>query len=149
MYYFEDVENQKELKAILDSWVDTPYRHHCGVKGLGCDCMHLLARVFQELGLLVWRKNMIPEYPPDWHLHNTEERLLQGIKRELDVEEVSNLRNGDIMLFHFGKASSHSAIYFDGHIYQAETDIGVRRVQWPDRKWAKRRKYTLRVRSAK
>jgi hypothetical protein len=32
MYYFEDIEKQKDLKKVLDEWLDTPFRHHCGLK---------------------------------------------------------------------------------------------------------------------
>ena len=129
-YYFSDLEKQKELKKILDEWLGTPFRHHCGVKGGGTDCLHFVARVLEEMGILTWRKNMVPDYPRDWHLHNTRELLKEAIDRELKGEwkELNGFMNGDILLSHFGKAASHVGIYFDGHVYQAVERIGVIKV---------------------
>lgn len=146
-YYFDDKTKQIELKKILESWEDTPFRHHCGVKGMGTDCIFFVARVFEELGVLKWRKNLIPEYAPDWHLHNTEQRLFKGLVKELNVKPVGfeNLLNGDIILYQFGKASSHASILYDNHVYQAVNDIGIIRLHYLDETWNKRKEYNLRV----
>ena len=146
-YYFENLEKQKQLKKILDEWIGTPFRHHCGVKGLGCDCIHFVGRVLEEVGLLSWRKDLITDYPRDWHLHNTRELLKEGIERELDVEEVSldSLMNGDIILSYYGKASSHSALYFDDHVYQAMDGIGVVKIHFSDRYFRRHMKFAYRI----
>ena len=146
-YYFENLEKQKQLKKILDEWIGTPFRHHCGVKGLGCDCIHFVGRVLEEVGLLSWKKDLIADYPSDWHLHNTRELLKEAIERELNVEEVGfdNLINGDIILSHYGQASSHAAIYFDEHIYQAINDIGVCKTHISDRVFRRQMKFAYRI----
>ena len=146
-YFFEIKENEKALKRILDEWLDTPFRHHCGVKGKGTDCIHFPARVFEELGKLKWRKDIIPEYAKDWHLHRTEERLMNGILKELKVEKVnfSDLMNGDIILFQYGRASAHASIYYDKHTYQAINGIGVKRIAITDQDFKKRMKYAFRL----
>jgi cell wall-associated NlpC family hydrolase len=143
--YFEDIEEQNKLKKILDEWLDTPFRHHCGVKGLGCDCIHFVVRIFEELGLLI--DVVIPDYPKDWHLHNTRELLEEGILKNLNVEKVSlsNLMNGDIICSHFGKAASHAGIYFDGYVYQALNNIGVRKINFNDKKFRKRMRFAYRI----
>jgi len=145
MYYFESIQKQYELKQILDSWIGTPYRHWCGVKGQGADCIHFVARVFEEIGIK--EKFKIERYAPDWHLHNTNEKLLNGIFEQLKVEDVGyeNPISGDVILFHFGKASSHAAVYFDGYIYQAINGIGVQKINWNDNMWTKRRRFGLRL----
>ena len=145
MDYFEDIERQKKLKIILDSWIDTPFRHHCGVKGKGCDCIHFVARVFEEIGLLTLNK--VPNYPKDWHLHNTRELLSEAVESYLKVKkvELSGLKNGDLVLSHYGKASSHSAIYFDGYMYQAINNVGVRKINFKDDKFKKRMKFAYRI----
>ena len=147
MNYFDDKEKQAELKRIMDSWLHTPFRHHCGVKGRGCDCIHFVARVFEEMGILKWRKDMIPSYPKDWHLHNTRELLLERLVKELSVVEVdvNNPMNGDILLSHYGQAASHAAIYFDGHIYQSVTDIGVCKISFTDRVFRRQMRYGYRL----
>jgi len=149
MYFFDDIDKQKELKLILDSWVGTPFKHKTAVKGKGCDCIHLVGCVFQEMGLLVFNKKTVPDYPPDWHLHNTRELLSEGIISRLNVEkkDLNNLMNGDIILSHYGKASSHAGIYFDGYVYQALTRIGVKKINFKDQKYRKRMKFVYRVKT--
>jgi hypothetical protein len=157
-YYFDDLENQKRLKIILDEWLDppTPWRHRCGVKHLGTDCIHFVLRVSEELGLLKWRKDLIPDYPRDWHLHNTRELVSEGLKRELKVEKIDlgellkkislgELLNGDIIVSYFGKAASHAGFFFDGYVYQALENIGVCRMNVKDRYFLNRMKFAYRI----
>ena len=144
-YYFENAEKQEELKRILDEWKDTPFRHRCGVKKLGTDCIFFVARVLEELNIL--KMPEIPEYPPDWHLHQTQKLLVEGILQHLNVENVdfNNLLNGDLVLYFFGKAASHASIYYDDHTYQAVNDIGVIRLPFTDKFWFKRKRYNFRI----
>ena len=148
-YYFVSIENQERLKRVLDSWLipSTPFRHHCGVKGKGCDCIHFVARVFEELAILQWRKDLIPDYPRDWHLHRTQELLMQGILKELSVErvEISDLMNGDLVLFQYGRASAHAAIYYDRNLYQSITGVGVRKIAISEQEFRKRMTFAFRV----
>ncbi len=154
MYYFENKEEQEKLRRILGSWIDTPFRHHCGVKGLGCDCIHFVVRVLEELGILY--NVIIPNYPKDWHLHNTRELLEEGILRHLKVKKVtpsnfmskdaiSNFMNGDIVGSHFGQAASHAGVFFDGYVYQALNGIGVRKINFSDKKFRARMKFVYRI----
>ena len=147
MYYFEGLKEQNKLKKILDEWLNTPFRHHCGVKRLGCDCIHFVICVLDELGILILTKKTIPDYPKDWHLHNTRELLEEGIIKNLNVEKISlsNPVNGDLICSHFGKAASHAGIYFDGYIYQALNDIGVRKINFNDKKFRKRMRFAYRI----
>ena len=145
--FFETEAKQQELKKILDSWIGTPFRHHCGVKGLGCDCIHFVACVFDEMKIIKMTKKLIPDYPKDWHIHNTRELLLEGIKKFLKTEDVEfkNLKNGDIILSHYGKASSHIGIYLDGYVYQALEKIGVCKINIKDKKFKERMRFAVRI----
>lgn len=147
MYYFEDIERQKKLKISLDEWLGTPFRHHCGVKGFGCDCIYFVACILEEMNLLILTKKTIPDYPKDWHLHNTRELLEEGLFKTLNIEKVDldSLSNGDIILSHFGRAASHAGIYFDGYVYQALNDIGVRKINFNDKKFRKRMRFAYRI----
>jgi len=146
-YYFESEDRQKKLKEILESWLGTPWRHHCGVKGRGADCIHFVAEVLIECGALQRKKGMIPDYAPDWHLHKPNSRLWDGIRKALVVEHVnsSTFRNGDLMLFMYGRATSHSAIFLDGFLYQATTGVGVQKLRRDDKMFNKRLAYCLRL----
>lgn len=150
MNYFDDIEKQRQLKIILDSWIGpppTPYRHHCGVKGLGADCIHFVGRVLEEMGILKWRKGLIPDYPRDWHMHNTRELLLERLVKELNVvpADLNSPMNGDILLSHYGQAASHAGIYFDEHVYQAVDGIGVCTIHFSDTKFRQQMKFAFRV----
>lgn len=147
-YYFEDVEKQKELKKILDEWENTPFKHHIGVKGFGCDCIHFVGMVLNEMRLFVFNKKTVPDYPKDWHLHNTREILSEGIESRLNIEKKSindSLMNGDIILSHYGKAASHAGIFFDNYVHQALNDIGVKKIHISDQKFKKKMKFVYRI----
>lgn len=130
--FFESKERQDKLKTILDSWLDTPWRHHCGVKGKGTDCIFFVARVFQEVGAI--SKFEVRDYAPDWHLHRGNEYLYEGIIDQVPcvkIKNLKNLMNGDLVLYKYGRASAHSAIYFDKYIYEAtRSSGGVVRTNW-------------------
>jgi len=148
-YYFEDKEKDAQLKIILDEWLGTPFKHHCGVKKLGCDCIHFAIRVFEEMGIMTYTKSMIPDYPRDWHLHNTREALLEAILMHLDVEQIqlnSNAYlNGDIILSHYGQASSHVGILYGKHVYQSLTGLGVQKIHFDTPKFKKQMKFIFRI----
>ena len=143
-FYFDDIKKQKQLELILHSWLGTPYRHWAGVKGMGTDCIHFVARVLEEIGFGPFE---IPEYSRDWHFHNDIELLFNGIKDRLTVQSVDLNKplNGDIFLFKFGKTNSHSAIFYNEHLYQAVDKIGVLRLHWLDTKWHKRKQISFRI----
>lgn len=146
-YFFEVKENEISLKRILDEWLETPFRHRCGVKGKGCDCIHFVAKVLEELGIIKWRKDLIPDYPRDWHLHKTRELLYESLIKELNVEKANfdSLINGDIILSHYGKASSHASFFYGGYVYQALTGMGVKRISFNDQVFRDRMEFALRI----
>lgn len=147
MDYFETIERQKQLKKIMDEWLDTPFRHRCGVKKLGCDCIHFAARVAEEIGFLKWADDMIPDYPKDWHIHNTRELLKEALEKNPKIKRIAlfEVKNGDVLLSHFGMASSHIGFYFDGYMYQALNKIGVCRIRFSDKSFKKRMKFAYRL----
>lgn len=145
MNYFEGIEKQEQLKKILNEWIGTPFKHHCGVKNLGCDCIHFVYKVFEEMGIV--KIKTIPVYGKDWHVHNTRELLSEAIEKHLNVEKINlgNVQNGDIILSHYGKAASHAAIYFGGYVYQSLTKIGVRKINFNDKKFKSYMKFGYRI----
>ena len=147
MTNFFDEENLKKLETILNSWENTPYRHHCGVKGRGADCVHFVGRVLEELKIFRWRESLVPDYPRDWHLHNTREALLENLMREIPgrLIELSEIQDGDLVFSHYGKAASHAAIFYKGYLWQSLTDIGVVKINLNDQNMKKNLKYAYRV----
>lgn len=147
-YYFDDKENQKRLKIVMDEWLGTPFRHRTCVKGLGADCIHFVGGVFNEMKIFDFDLlGSIPDYPPDWHLHNTQQLLFEEIMKRIkvDVVQLNNLKNGDVVLSHFGKAASHTSIYFDDHLYHAINGIGVIKEQVDNSVVTGKLKFAVRI----
>ena len=94
--------------AEAGSWIGTPYHHAARVKGVGCDCLTLLAEVYASVGLIEPIAE-IPFYPPDWHLHRSAELYLNGVvERAGEIDELPG--PGDIALFRFGRCFAHGAV---------------------------------------
>ncbi len=103
-------ERRVGVIAEAESWLGTPYHHMARVKGIGCDCMTLLTAVYHAAGIVP--EIEIPFYPPDWHLHRSAERYLDGLLRyACEIEEPP--RPSDVALFKFGRCFSHGAIVTD------------------------------------
>lgn len=92
--------------SVARTWLGTPYHTGGRVKGVGVDCLTLLAEVFAEAGLVPPVE--IPYYPGDWHLHRASERYLQGLTKY--THEIETPLPGDIALWKFGRCFSHGAI---------------------------------------
>jgi NlpC/P60 family putative phage cell wall peptidase len=94
--------------AEARTWLGTPYHHMGRVKGVGCDCLTLLAEVYASAGIIAPVAE-IPFYPPDWHLHRSAELYLAGV-----VERAHEINGppqpGDIALFRFGRCFAHGVI---------------------------------------
>ncbi len=89
------------------TWLGTPYHHMGRVKGVGVDCLTLLAEIYESAGVIPHVE--IPFYPPDWHLHRGVERYLEGLlgyAREIEVAPEP----GDVALLRFGRCFAHGAI---------------------------------------
>ncbi|MBW2044782.1 MAG: C40 family peptidase [Deltaproteobacteria bacterium] len=130
-YFFDREERVERLRTVLAGWIGTPFRHWCGVRGEGCDCIHMVLRVLEDFG---FGPIKVPWYPKDWHLHRSEEILVEGITRELPVVKVSpnEVANGDIVAFRYGRVSSHVAFFLDGELVGSIAGVGVEKRNWED-----------------
>ncbi|KHN68719.1 hypothetical protein AV645_07020 [Acinetobacter calcoaceticus] len=100
---------QEAVQEAL-TWLGTPYHHQGRVKGVGVDCGTLICEVYEKVGLM---DHLDPRpYPPDWHLHQMEQRYLELILGVCDPVEGSP-QPGDIVLYNFGKCISHGAIVIE------------------------------------
>lgn len=145
-YYFEDPEETARLMMIIEGWAGTPYRHYCGVKGLGCDCVHFIKAVEVEMGLCADFK--IPFYERGWPLHRHEGLVRSMIEKHLDVVEIpkgADLMAGDILLYRWGKDASHAGICLAGSVWMSTRRHGVENVDPTQSNWTKRHQITLRV----
>jgi len=101
-----DVTLRSAAIAEAEAWLGTPYHHMARLKGVGCDCLTLLAEVYEAARVIAHIE--ILYYPPDWHLHRGIERYMEGL---LDhAREIDRPGRGDVALFRFGRCFSHSTI---------------------------------------
>ena len=146
--YFKTKERQELLRRELESWLDTPWRHRCSVKGAGCDCIGMVYGVMTNIGAVNPDKINMPEYPRDWHMHKNDELLYNGLKATKELEEIEvdkNRSNGDILLFKYGKACSHVGIYFDKQVYHAPTNLYVIKSPYRESSYFKRLQHVFTV----
>ncbi len=92
--------------AAAKGWLATPYHHMGRVRGAGADCLMLLVEVYASSKVIP--PISVPFYPPDWHLHRSAERYLEGVMRY--AQEVDRPAPGDAALFKFGRCFAHGAI---------------------------------------
>jgi len=113
------------IRAEALSWIGTKFHHGAALRGIGVDCIHLVAAVLRAVGLLS-DSALIPSYPPDWMRHRDEERLLDGLRPYCDQVQES-WQIGDILVYHYGRAASHCGLYVgDGQIIHAAARDQVR-----------------------
>lgn len=97
------------IVAAARAWIGTPYHACADIKDVGVDCGMLIVRVFVDTGAC---PPFDPRpYPPDWHLHRSEERYLGFVHancRERDAGEA--VLPGDILVFRFGRCWAHGGI---------------------------------------
>lgn len=106
---------REQIVVSAVSWLETPYHHHARVKGVGIDCAQLLVAIALDLGLLNERQaQLVPNYPPEWHLHNREEHLLEYLEL-MGCVETDKPAMGDIMCFKFGRTCSHVGVMVNDH----------------------------------
>ena len=145
--YFDTQVKQDILIKEIKEWIGTPYKHRCMVKGKGGDCILSIGSIFINTKAI--KPNIkYPEYAPDWHLHNSNELLYEYIHKNINVEDIplnAEIKNGDILLYKFGKACSHAALFFNDHIYHSMTNRKFTESVFKDKMWYSRLKYILRL----
>ncbi len=105
----DEAAQRAAVVAMARSWIGTPYHNCADIKGAGVDCGMLLVRVFVDTGLC---PPFDPRpYPPDWHLHRSEEKYLGFIfARGREIGEPQPPQPGDVMVLRFGRCYSHGGI---------------------------------------
>lgn len=124
-YYFDDPQRVDELRKILNEWLGTPFRHACGMKKLGVDCIHMVKGVMAEIGI---ESPSVPKYSKDWYMNSSKDILLEGLTKvkRLELQEHGTTpQSGDIIIFRFGHIDSHIAIYCDGELYHSVVGVGA------------------------
>ena len=112
-----------EIVAAARGWVGTPYRHRAALRGVGCDCLGLLAGVWAEVTGTA--PPALPNYRADWRdaSHASE---LQALADAWLVP--GPMVPGAVLLFRMGASAlpRHCGIMVsDGRFVHAQERLGV------------------------
>lgn len=129
-----------QICAEALTWVGTPYHHHGRIRGVGVDCLNLLAAVYSAVGLV--EVGELGHYSQTWHHHRSEELMAEGISRYM--RRVDAGQPGDAVVFRFGRTHSHAGILIgDGrfvHAYARRNGNGSVIVSDMDEGWGSRQR---------
>lgn len=101
-------------KVITEAktWLNTPYHSGAKLKGVGTDCGQFLIAVYETTSVITNGDCNPGSYSHEWHLHRSEEKYLNWIKKY--CEEINGKPlPGDIAVFKFGRCISHAGIILD------------------------------------
>ena len=114
--YFSTEERKLEFLKEAESWLGTPFRPYCAVKGRGVDCVRFIGALYARVGaipLIDWGR--FPKYNLDWSAHNEEPILEEALEalglRYRKIEKEEALDVGDVLAFAPGKVVHHLAAY--------------------------------------
>ena len=154
--FFDSEANIETLQKECDSWLGTPYKHWTGVKHRGADCIHFAVRVSESTGANNGKQIIVPKYNRDWHIHRGEELLRLGLEHEFNVYRLftpssicdfdfnHDLRDGDLLLFQYGRHAAHIGIHIKGRVYQSIINLGVEFRDIRDKEVRERMRYGYR-----
>jgi len=105
------VFSEEQFLLTINKWKGIPYLHAGKTKSAGVDCINFILCVYEDLEVFVPGEIKYLPYSPDWHMHQTEERILNMAKQHcFEISKIA-LRYGDLILMKFGKCFSHGALY--------------------------------------
>ena len=106
----DDKEKELRLRVIKEafSWVGTPYIPHAKIKGKGTDCAMLMVGIYETINALNGDE-IIPDYSPDWSLHQNQELYLAKMMKYGKPTKMP--KPGDVVMFRLGNAVSHAGIF--------------------------------------
>lgn len=115
---------REQVVKEAGTWLGTPYHSGARLKGVGVDCGQLLIAVYEAVGLLPTGDCEPGQYSPEWHLHRSEEKYLNWVKRYCLA--TTQPLPGDIAVFQYGRCISHAGIVVKWpQIIHAYVQLGV------------------------
>jgi len=116
--FFRSITRKMRLIREARSWLRTPFRDHCAMKGVGCDCVGFAHAVFIAVGAI--QPIQFPDYALDEGSHSNESKLERVLIDSGHFAEVWHrdgwpadmppLMHGDLLGFHLGRSVHHVAI---------------------------------------
>lgn len=109
-----EAEFRAAIAAEAKTWIGTPYRGSCRMKGVGCNCAQFLFGVAKGAGVIPADSPEPRFFTAEFAAHTKEERVADYIRSYGGVEiPESAVKTGDIILYRNGQAHGHAAIVLD------------------------------------
>lgn len=105
------IQEREKIISVAKTWIGTPFHDNCGLKGVGTDCAHFLARVYEESGFS--ERVDIEYYSPQFFMHTDEEKFASYVLKYAKEIEEKNAGPGDAVLYKIGRSYAHGAIIVD------------------------------------
>ena len=100
-------EQRQAVVVAARTWVSTPYHSRARIKGVGVDCVQIIAATYEEAG--VRPPIDVGKYSDQWHLHSDvplyEDGVLANGGKRVDAPQI-----GDLVLYFQGRQFAHGAI---------------------------------------
>lgn len=137
-----------DFNEAVEKWKGTRYQHAGRTHSAGVDCIGFVICLLEDIGMDFSNELKHEVYPPDWHMHQTEERLLTRVVANCDEIRFNDLACGDLVLMKFGKCFSHASFYLgDCQVIHAVMRKGVIMSDLRHRFWKKPEKKFFRIRN--
>lgn len=120
-----------DVVRVARGWLRTPFNHQASVKGVGCDCIGLVAGVAAELGMPdaarwladVRRRSYTAEPDEKMLLEAASEYLVEIPFHQLRMADIPLMRvRGGVKAQHFGILSSDNPRYLI-HAYAQSREV--------------------------
>lgn len=112
------MENEQRARVVEEAkrWIGTPYMPNQCERGRGCDCATFIAGVYRDAKVI--EPVEIPDYvwTDAWAKKDGDALYLEAVTSRAREISRSEVKGGDMVLYHIGRGWSHSAIV----------------VQWPE-----------------
>jgi|YNPMSStandDraft_2_1061718.scaffolds.fasta_scaffold02571_5 cell wall-associated NlpC family hydrolase len=127
-WLFLNDEIWNKVKEELLSWLNTPYKHMCGVKSRGVDCNQFVAVALTNAGVMDGFE--YDYYSTDWFLHLDNELILDYVRRNkiflkenIDLVELpptEEVMRGDYLGFSYNSPKglvNHVGVMLDDNTF--------------------------------
>lgn len=106
-----EAEARAAVVAAARAWIGTPFHHAAQIKGVGVDCVNLVAAAYEAAGVTGHVK--IDPYSIQIMLHSASETVVDYLLRYGREIAEAQARAGDVVLYRVGRSYSHAAIVVD------------------------------------
>ena len=106
--------NEKAFRDAIvteaKTWLRTPYRDHCGIKGVGVDCAYFPFRVWQAVGIIPPEYEPPPYLPQQWMNKEEDPTYMNELTKFASEIPVTKIGPGDLVIFKLAASWTHGGI---------------------------------------